>query len=82
MTGHLEEPPDKDVFLIRFEDDKLDLGDELAVLLKTLRYQLIPNRFRVSRTYQLNLRPVAQGASILSVVYILLISLNHKIKVY
>lgn len=26
MKGHLEEAPDKDVFLVRFEDEELNLG--------------------------------------------------------
>ncbi len=37
MTGHLEENPDKDVFLIRFEDENLDLGEPIGCFEEDLR---------------------------------------------
>lgn len=39
MTGHLEEAPNTAVFLIRFEDDNLDLGNPIGCLEEDLRLE-------------------------------------------
>ena len=39
MLGHVEEEPKKDVFLVRFEDEKLDLGRPIGCFTEDLRLE-------------------------------------------
>lgn len=39
MLGHVEEEPTKNVFLVRFEDEQLDLGRPIGCFAEDLKFE-------------------------------------------